>query len=137
MVLPCVAILASLMIVPLVYELALSFHEWIWGSGLGWIFNWGLNYVKVLTDPRFATSLYNTLIIGGSSLALEFAIGFTLAFSVEQKNQRSERACCHILFADDVDTCYGRSSMAYDVLSGFRAHRSYRKSSVGIFHLLA
>lgn len=79
MVLPCVGVLGSLMIVPLIYELALSFHEWIWGSGLGWIFNWGLSYVKVLTDPRFSTALYNTLIIGGSSLALEFAIGFALA----------------------------------------------------------
>lgn len=85
MVLPCVAVLVSLMVVPLIYSLALSFHEWIWGSGLDWEVNWGLNYLLVLTEPRFYTSLYNTLVIGGSSLAIEFTIGFALALLLNRE----------------------------------------------------
>jgi multiple sugar transport system permease protein len=85
MVLPCVVIMVSLAILPLVYELVLSFHQWFLASGEGWIFNYGLNYIEVITDSGFQAASYNTLIIGGLSLALEFTIGLTFALILNRK----------------------------------------------------
>jgi multiple sugar transport system permease protein len=86
MVLPCIAILIFLMIFPLVYALALSFHKWHIGAGTGWSFIGGYNYAKIISsDQEFYKSLFNTLVIGGASLILEFMIGLILALVLNRE----------------------------------------------------
>jgi multiple sugar transport system permease protein len=83
---PCIAILIFLMIFPLVYALTLSFHKWHIGAGTSWSFVGGYNYAKLIfSEPEFYKSLFNTLVIGGVSLILEFMIGLILALALNRE----------------------------------------------------
>lgn len=85
MVLPCIIIILSVVVYPLAYSLFLSFHEWIIPKSPDWVFNSGFNYVKAFSDERFLNSLYVTGVIGGSSVALEFVFGLTLALLLNRE----------------------------------------------------
>lgn len=73
------------MIYPLIYSLILSFHEWILGKGTGWIFNYGLNFVELVSDERMWNAYYVTAIFTSASVALEFTFGLILALIFMRK----------------------------------------------------
>jgi len=80
---PTLIILLGVTLYPFIYSVRLSFFSVPFGrikyfAGLE-------NYAELLHDPFFWNGIKNTGIIGGSALALEFFIGFTLALLLSRK----------------------------------------------------
>lgn len=80
---PTLIILLGVTLYPFIYSVRLSFFSVPFGriryfAGLE-------NYAELLHDPFFWNGIKNTGIIGGSALALEFLIGFTLALLLSRK----------------------------------------------------
>lgn len=86
--LPAVLVLVATSLYPLLYALGVSLTRWnllsLWlprtWVGLG-------NYVKVLQDPTFLTSLANTFLFIVASVGLEFLIGFGIALLVSGESR--------------------------------------------------
>jgi len=79
MVAPALLLLLWMTAYPLGYAVYMSVHNWqLTFPGRPWI---GIdNYRElILDDPRFVNAIERTAIIGGSALAIEFVVGFTLA----------------------------------------------------------
>jgi len=79
MVAPALLVLLWMTAYPLGYAVYMSVHNWqLTFPGRPWI---GIdNYRElILDDPRFVNAIERTAIIGGSALAIEFVVGFTLA----------------------------------------------------------
>jgi ABC-type sugar transport system permease subunit len=78
---PSGLVLTLVLLYPLGYALYLSLFNYYLGSegrtfiGLG-------NYTALLTDERFWSSLWKTVIIVGSAVALEFCLGLAVAFGL-------------------------------------------------------
>lgn len=63
---------------PVIYAVALSFHEW---QGLGpWNFVGFRNYLRFFTDTYAVSTVMNTLIMGGGELLLTIPFGFAFAY---------------------------------------------------------
>jgi len=79
MTLPTVFILLAIGIMPLIYSLALTFHDWTLGRPEGAVFIWFKNYARVVGDERFWGSLKSSFIFTGMAVSAEFAFGMGLA----------------------------------------------------------
>ncbi len=79
---PSSLVLAFVLFYPLGYAVYLSLFNYYLGAadektfvGLG-------NYISLLSDERFWSSLYKTIIIVASAVALEFCLGLAIAFGL-------------------------------------------------------
>lgn len=78
---PSLVILAAVLVYPLGYAIFLSSFQYYLARprhtfvGLG-------NYVELLADARFWSSLSNTCVIAGASVALEFVVGLAVALGL-------------------------------------------------------
>jgi multiple sugar transport system permease protein len=79
MVLPTAVILLMVGIMPLIYSLALTFHDWTLGRPGGPIFVWFRNYGAVVKDLRFWESLKTSFIFTAAAVSAEFVVGMALA----------------------------------------------------------
>jgi multiple sugar transport system permease protein len=77
---PSLALIAIVIIFPLVYSFWLSFRNFDLAVGPDSEFVGGANYVEALVkDTRFLNSIWNTAIIIGPALVLELLVGLGLA----------------------------------------------------------
>jgi multiple sugar transport system permease protein len=79
MTLPTAFILFMVGIMPLIYSLVLTLHEWTLGKPGGPVFIWFRNYAMVVSDERFWSSLITSFIFTGMAVSSEFIIGMALA----------------------------------------------------------
>jgi multiple sugar transport system permease protein len=79
MILPTAIILLMVGIMPLVYSLALTLHDWTLGKPQGPIFIWFRNYGAVVKDLRFWASLKTSFIFTAVAVSAEFVVGMALA----------------------------------------------------------
>ena len=79
MILPTAIILLMVGIMPLVYSLALTLHEWTLGRPQGPVFIWFRNYAAVVQDLRFWASLKTSFIFTAVAVSAEFVVGMALA----------------------------------------------------------
>jgi multiple sugar transport system permease protein len=82
---PASLILSLIIIFPLALEVYISLTSWTPTRGGSWweaykYWDWGKNYVTVLTDSAFWQSLGRTFLMVGIAVPLEFLIGLGLAF---------------------------------------------------------
>ena len=93
MILPTAIILLMVGIMPLVYSLALTLHDWTLGKPQGPLFIWFRNYVSVVKDLRFWTSLQTSFIFTAAAVSAEFVVGMALAllFSRDFRGNRLVR----------------------------------------------
>lgn len=93
MALPTLAILLLIGIMPLIYSLVLTLHDWTLGKPQGAVFVWFKNYASVVTDARFWTSLKTSFIFTAAAVSTEFVVGMALAvlFSREFHGNRLVR----------------------------------------------
>lgn len=78
---PTQLLLISVIVVPSLYVVWLSFHASTYGQSATWV---GLaNYIRVLTDPGFHSALWNTvvLVVVAVHLELLIALGMALLFN--------------------------------------------------------
>lgn len=81
-VIPTLAVMAFTIIVPMFYAMGVSFFRWELGEQLRFI---GLdNYIRVLTNQDFQASTITTLTFTFVSFAIEFGLGFAIAFLLEE-----------------------------------------------------
>ncbi len=73
---PAVVYLLGITLYPGLYAMVQSFFRVKFAA---WEFIGFANYEKLFADPEFWASLWNTLVIGASALALQFVIALTLA----------------------------------------------------------
>jgi len=76
LVMPAVVYLLGITLYPGLYAMVQSFFRVKFAA---WEFIGFANYEKLFADPEFWHSLWNTLVIGASALALQFVIALTLA----------------------------------------------------------
>lgn len=76
LVMPAVIYLLGITFYPGIYAMVQSLYRVKFAS---WTFIGLDNYEKLFADPEFWASLWNTLVIGASALALQFVIAMTLA----------------------------------------------------------
>jgi len=80
---PSGLMLAVVLIYPLAYAIYLSLFNYYLGAGAEERTFIGLgNYAALLTDQRFWSSLWKTLIIVVSAVGLEFCLGLAIAFGL-------------------------------------------------------
>jgi len=80
---PFLLMFSILMLWPIIYSFFLSFHQW---SGIGDITFIGLaNYLRLIRDPRFLRSLYNTVYYVAVSVSLQISIGLVVALALNSK----------------------------------------------------
>jgi len=80
---PSGLVLALVLIYPLGYAIYLSLFNYYLGGGVGQRTFIGLgNYAALLTDERFWSSLWKTLVIVVSAVGLEFCLGLAIAFGL-------------------------------------------------------
>jgi multiple sugar transport system permease protein len=79
MTIPAAFILLMVGIMPLIYSLALTFHDWTLGRPQGPVFVWFQNYASVVKDIRFWASLKTSFIFTGLTVSAEFIVGMALA----------------------------------------------------------
>ena len=93
MVLPTAIILLMVGIMPLIYSLALTLHEWTLGRPQGPVFIWFRNYGRVVQDLRFWTALKTSFIFTAAAVSTEFIVGMALAllFSRDFRGNRLVR----------------------------------------------
>lgn len=79
-ILPLLLVLAASGIVPTVYALIVSLYDWNWGTQFQFA---GLdNYVKVLGDGLFWSSLFRTAVFSLLAVGTELVLGLVLALAV-------------------------------------------------------
>jgi multiple sugar transport system permease protein len=82
---PAQIVLLLIIIFPLLSEIYISLTAWDPTKGGNWweayrFWDWGRNYVTVLTDGAFWQAMARTFLIVGLAVPLEFLIGLGLAF---------------------------------------------------------
>lgn len=83
--LPAVILLLVLSIFPFLATIALSFGTWEMGREGAYGFRGLENFARLISDARYLTSLINTVILVGGSVALQFVLGLALAWMVYQR----------------------------------------------------
>jgi multiple sugar transport system permease protein len=79
--LPSAIVIAGVLLYPLGYAIWLSFFGSVVSTGAS-PFVGLANYAALLADPRFWWSLVHTVLIVGASVALQFVVGFAVAFGL-------------------------------------------------------
>jgi multiple sugar transport system permease protein len=83
---PSLLILTVFLLFPLIWNVYLSIHDVTFSSILkNWKFVGSMNYVALLSDPDFYSSLKVSLIFVGGSVALQFFLGLVLAILLNQQ----------------------------------------------------
>ena len=83
---PALAILIGFLLFPLIWNVYLSLHDVSLTTILGeWKYVGLKNFVNLLHDPDFHTSLKVSLIFVGGSVALQFFVGMVLAVVLHQE----------------------------------------------------
>ncbi len=82
---PAQLVLLLIIIFPLGLEVYISMTSWTPVKGGNWweaykLWDWGRNYIDVLTDAAFWQALGRTFVIVGIAVPLEFLLGLGLAF---------------------------------------------------------
>jgi multiple sugar transport system permease protein len=82
---PAQLVLLMIIIFPLGLEVYISLTSWTPTKGGSWweaykFWDWGANYIQVLTDSAFWQSMGRTILIVGIAVPLEFLLGLGLAF---------------------------------------------------------
>jgi len=82
---PAQLVLLMIIIFPLGLEVYISLTSWTPTKGGSWweaykFWDWGANYIAVLTDAAFWQSMLRTFLIVGIAVPLEFLLGLGLAF---------------------------------------------------------
>jgi multiple sugar transport system permease protein len=85
LLLPTVLLLLVFSIFPLVASVALGFGSWDIGMENPYSFRGLANFARLVGDSRYFTSLVNTLVYAGGSVALQFGIGLALAWMLYQR----------------------------------------------------
>lgn len=86
LIVPSCLLLAIINLYPFFYALALSFQNYsMTRAAQGSRFVWFANYGAAFRDPRFINCVVRTLIIVTGAVAIEFVIGFCLAFVLNTK----------------------------------------------------
>ena len=77
---PCIVVLVSLVVFPLIYSLYYSFHAYdLTAPFLGTPFVGGQNYIDLVLEPRFWVGVRNTFYYAGGATAAEILIGLGIA----------------------------------------------------------
>ncbi len=79
--LPSTLVIAGVLIYPLAYAIWLSFFGAQVAAGAPRFVGFG-NYLALLADTRFWWSLVHTLVIVSASVALQFVVGFAVAYGL-------------------------------------------------------
>lgn len=83
---PSLLILTVFLLFPLIWNVYLSIHDVTFSTILkNWKFVGLMNYVDLLSDPDFYSSLKVSLIFVGGSVALQFFLGLVLAILLNQQ----------------------------------------------------
>jgi ABC-type sugar transport system permease subunit len=83
---PAFAILLIFLIFPLFWNIYISFHDVSFITILkNWEYSGWTNFVDLLHDPNFYTSLRTTVLFVAGSVALQFTIGMLMAVLLSQK----------------------------------------------------
>lgn len=83
---PAFAILLIFLIFPLFWNIYISFHDVSFITILkNWEYSGWTNFVDLLNDPNFYTSLRITVLFVAGSVALQFTIGMLMAVLLSQK----------------------------------------------------
>lgn len=83
---PAFAILLIFLIFPLFWNIYISFHDVSFVTILkNWEYSGWTNFVDLLNDPNFYTSLRTTVLFVAGSVALQFTIGMLMAVLLSQK----------------------------------------------------
>lgn len=99
---PSFSLLAVVLLWPLGYALYLSLFDYYLGSP-DMTFVGASNYVGLLSEPRFWSSLWTTVQIAVAAVAVEFAAGFALAIALYRLTF-SARAFTVLLFLPHIIT---------------------------------
>ncbi|MBN2553461.1 MAG: sugar ABC transporter permease [Spirochaetales bacterium] len=77
---PSLLVLAVVVVFPLIYVIFLSFNGFYYGQRTGFV---GLkNYISILTDPNFYSSLRATAIFTAGSVVGQFVLALTFALTI-------------------------------------------------------
>ena len=83
---PSLLILTVFLLFPLIWNVYLSIHDVTFSTILkNWKFVGLMNYLDLLSDPDFYSSLKVSLIFVGGSVALQFFLGLVLAILLNQQ----------------------------------------------------
>ena len=83
--LPAISILCVFLLFPFVWNIYISTHEVSITTILKeWEFIWLDNFIQVLNDPNFHTSIKISIIFVGGSVAFQFLIGLLIASLLNQ-----------------------------------------------------
>lgn len=82
---PCVVFLLLMVVVPLIYNLGLSFTDWQMSIVKPPNFLGLSNYLEVFKDQRFLDSVWRTVVFSGVAITLEAVLGVALAVLINRK----------------------------------------------------
>ena len=83
--LPCLIFILLMIIAPLAYNFAMSFTDWTMSVKTSPKFVGLANYLEVLQDPRFVSSVGRTVVFSFLAIALETLLGVSLAIMINRK----------------------------------------------------
>jgi multiple sugar transport system permease protein len=96
MVIPTVAFILAISIYPLLNSLYLTFNQWSLTSGAPPRFVWLKNYLTLILDNRFWSSLRTTALFTVGVVSAEMLIGLLLAISAS-RNTRFRQVCRSVI----------------------------------------
>jgi multiple sugar transport system permease protein len=96
MVIPTVAFILAISIYPLLNSLYLTFNQWSLTSGAPPRFVWLKNYLTLILDNRFWSSLRTTALFTAGVVSAEMLIGLLLAISAS-RNTRFRQVCRSVI----------------------------------------
>lgn len=82
---PSIIFILLMIVVPLLYNLALSFTDWQMSIVKPPKFVGLSNYIGTFTDERFQASVWRTIVFSGIAIVLEAVLGVTLAVLINRK----------------------------------------------------
>jgi len=96
MVFPAVIFLLAIGIYPLLHSFYLLFNDWILTSGMPPRFNNFANFVQLIKDDRFYSSLLTTIRFTATAVPIELGLGLLLTLAVA-KDTPFKKTCRSIL----------------------------------------
>jgi len=79
---PGFLIILVISIVPLIFSVYISLNAWSLAGGKPPELNWGLNYVWMVTDPRFLDSLVRLAYYAGVGVSLQLILGLIFSTAI-------------------------------------------------------
>lgn len=83
--LPALFFMMAMIAIPIAMTFVFSLNDWKLLMGTGMKFNYGLNYVEVLTSPEFWASLQVTFYYTALATIAELVLGIAIALVLNQK----------------------------------------------------